>query len=983
MTTILGSGKSAHVRHSLIVGAVAVMSMAGVSAAVAQSVSSGTIEGTVKDQSNSVLPGVTVTATSPQLQVGQLVQVSDSAGNYKFVDLPAGTYRLKAEIQGFSTSVREDLRLTVGFNARVDLTLKLGAVEESVTVSGQSPVVDVTNTAASVAFTKEVLDSIPRGRDLQNIFAMAPGVTQAVADVGGSTMAQRQNLSSYGVLSQPKLQVEGMNITMGADQNTAIYFNDSTLEEVQIRSSGNDAEVSVPGISMVAIMKSGGNTFHGTYQASTESPKFQADNLDDALRAQGLTATSPLKNFYDVSADLGGRIIRDRLWFYGAYGRQGKKEGLLGFASGPGPDGNYLTADDPLADFETSLSQLSAKFSYQLSKNNRVVYAWQRGTKAQPQNNAGRFTPLESTRDYTNPTAIQKFELQSMVSPRVLVNAVAGYSGYVTDYDAARSYARADAPPRQDLATRLNTGSAPLHQNKTRDRYQTEDSISFFPERSFAGKHELKTGISIYLDRSSDGYSNNLSCNCVLYTDTIGGIPNTPSQIRIYNTPVVPADHDDTYAWYLKDSWRATSRLTVNLGVRWERQHSFLPAQSYDGARDWPTVFQTGSFPKIEVQKLTRAVPRTGVAWDVGGKSVVKATFGLYNYMLGDTYADAFNRNATANAVFNWHDLNGDKLYQPGEVNLDLTSSDFRSITAASNQILNPNLKSPDMWETTASFERELAANMGIRVMYVNKRVAGAIYNPAHTDTNSYVAINTLRPYGAWSVPISRRDPGPDGILGNADDAGSVTFADYSVAYRGAGFVNTQIVNATNTDHFNSVEATLTKRFSSRWTGQVSYFAVKNHRWLASVFNGPNDEFFPLDETWSWAGNVTGSYRLPGDVTLAGFLQSKNGVTGQRTYIFRQVDPDGGPAIVQNGNTTIRLEPYGKERLSAQSILNLRASKDLSLGGGRRLDIDVDVFNVLNAATPTAANFQSGPSFGYVTNVIPARIARLGVRFRF
>jgi hypothetical protein len=113
-----------------------------------------------------------------------------------------------------------------------------------------------------------------------------------------------------------------------------------------------------------------------------------------------------------------------------------------------------------------------------------------------------------------------------------------------------------------------------------------------------------------------------------------------------------------------------------------------------------------------------------------------------------------------------------------------------------------------------------------------------------------------------------------------------------------------------------------------------------------------------------------------GDVTLSGFLQTKNGVTGQRTYIFRQVDPDGGPAIAQNGNTTIRVEPYGSRRLSPQNILNLRASEDLSLGGGRRLDVDVDVFNVLNAATPTSANFQSGPSFGYVINVIPARIAR-------
>src|SRR5438128_9653219 len=140
----------------LTFGVVVSMSLAGVSQAFAQSVSSGTIEGTVKDESNSVLPGVTVTVTSPQLQVGQLVQVSDAAGNYKFVDLPAGTYRLRAELTGFSTSVREDLRLTVGFNARVDLTLKLGAMEEAITVSGQSPVVDVTSTAAAAPSRKKV-----------------------------------------------------------------------------------------------------------------------------------------------------------------------------------------------------------------------------------------------------------------------------------------------------------------------------------------------------------------------------------------------------------------------------------------------------------------------------------------------------------------------------------------------------------------------------------------------------------------------------------------------------------------------------------------------------------------------------------------------------------------------------------------------------------------------------------------------------------
>ena len=938
----------------------------------AQSVASGTIHGTVNDESGGVLPGVTATLTSPALQVGQLVQVTDANGNYRFVDLPAGTYHLKFELPGFASLVRDDLRLTVGFVARVDGALKVGVMEDTITVTGESPVVDVTSTSASVAFTKETLDSVPRGRDLQNVFAMAPGVTQAAIDVGGSTMAQRQNLSSYGVASQPKLQVEGMNITMGADLNTPIYFNDNSLQEVQIKSSGNDAEVSVPGISMVAVMKSGGNAFHGAYAASAESPKFQGDNLNDSLRAQGLKATSPLKQFYDVSADLGGRIVRDKVWFYGAYSRQSKREGQLGFVSGPGPDGRYLTGDEPLAFVDTQLYQYSTKLSYQISTNNRLIYAWQRGVKAQPQNGSGRFTPLEATRDYKNPTAIQKIELQSTINPSMLLNVVGGYSGYVTDYDAGRSYARADAPSRNDLETGLNTGSHPLHQDKTRDRYQTESSITYFPRRQFAGQHDFKTGVMIYLDRSSDGYSNNLAGNYVLITDRISGVSGTPSRIRVYNTPVVPSDHEDTYAWYLKDSWRVNNKLTFNLGLRWERQHSYLPEQTYGGARDFPTVFPAGSFPYIDVQTFSRVVPRIGFAWDLGGKSVVKATFGEYNYILGDTYADDFNRNATANAVFLWHDLNHDLLYQPGEVDLNLDGPDYQSISSASNRILNPGLKQPSTWETTASYERQIASSLGFRAMYVYKLVSDSL-----TD------INTLRPYSAYSIPITRRDPGADGVLGTADDAGSITLYDYTSDYRGAKFTNTQTINSANTDRFHSLEFTMTKRMSGRWMGQVSYFVVKNHRWIARNFNSPNDEFFPLDETWSWAGNVTGTYRLPAGFAISGFLQSKSGAQGQRTYIFRQADPDGGRPISQNGNTTIRLEPFGSQRLSAFNILNLRLTKDFKLGAARKLGIDVDVFNALNSATPTGATFASGPTFGFVTGVVPARIARLGGRFTF
>ncbi len=938
----------------------------------AQSVSSGTIHGTIRDQSGGVLPGVTATLTSPALQVRELVQVTGAEGEYRFVDVPAGTYTLKFELSGFSTLVREDLRLTVGFVARIDESMKVGAMEETVTVSGQSPVVDITSTSASVAFTKEILESVPRGRDLQNVLAMAPGVTQETLDVGGSTLAQRQDTSSYGMEAQPKLQYEGMNIAMGADLNTPIYFVDNSLEEVQVRTSGNDAEVSTPGVSMIAIMKSGSNTFHGAYRASWQPDSLQADNLNPSLRAQNITAPPQLKKFYDVAGDLGGRIIRDKLWFYGGYAKQTKDEGTLGFAADAGPDGRYLTGDEPQAFFESTLYQYSLKTSYQMSRNNRFVYAWQRGVKTQPQNGGGRFRPLEATRDYKNPTAIQKVEWQSTVTPRLLLNAMGGYAGYVTDYDAGRSFARADAPSRQDLETTLFTGSHVQHQGKTRDRYQAEASASMFPGRSFGGQHDLKTGVSIYWDRTSDAWLNNLAGNYVLITDRINGVSGTPFRIRAYNTPVAPNDNEDIYAWYFKDTWRATDKLTFNLGLRWEYQHSYLPEQDYAGARDFPTVFPAKHVDKLNVQTFNRVVPRLGVAYDLGGKSVIKATWGQYNYILGDTYGDVFAATATANAVFLWHDLNNDKLWTPNETNLNLNGPDFVSITAASNFELSPELNQPNTWETTLSYERELAASLGLRVMYVNKIVSGSLET-----------VNTKRPYSAYSVPITRRDPGPDGVLNNADDGDRITLFDYASSFRGAAFVNSKRVNADNTDRFDSVEFSLTKRATDRWMGQISYFAVKNHRWLNGTFQNPNDEFFPLDDTWSWAGNVSGSYRLPWDLSVSGFLQSRSGVKGQRTAIFRTADPDGGPAIANNGNTTIRLEPYGSRSLSAFNILNFRANKDFRFSGGRRVAIDFDVFNLLNSATPTGADFVSGTTFGYATGVTPPLITRIGARFTF
>jgi hypothetical protein len=163
----------------------------------------------------------------------------------------------------------------------------------------------------------------------------------------------------------------------------------------------------------------------------------------------------------------------------------------------------------------------------------------------------------------------------------------------------------------------------------------------------------------------------------------------------------------------------------------------------------------------------------------------------------------------------------------------------------------------------------------------------------------------------------------------------------------------------------------------------ASAWATKSHRWLNLIQDNPNNDLFPLDDTWSWAGNLTGSYRLPGDVQLGAYLQSKQGIKGQRTNQFRAADPDGGKALVQQTTVTVRLDPYGNQQLAALNVLNLRGSKFFRMAGTRKLQFDFDVFNVLNSNAPTAAGFASGPTFGYVTGVLPPRVARFGVGFSF
>ena len=260
----------------------------------------GQIAGTVADETGAALPGVSISLTSPALQVPQIQRISDERGDYLFSDLPAATYRLTYELSGFSTIVREDFRLAPGFAARLDMQMKVATVAETITVTGESPLIDVTTTRGGTTVTQQLLQELPTNRNFQDVFVVVGGlqITGPPLTGGGGQRETGVNVSpkTYGQRLSTNNTFDGLIV-----QSNEIP-NFSSFEEVDVRSFGNTAESANPSASISMVVKSGGNQFHGRYNEFVQHHKFQSSNIDDALRRQGITAGDAMVWQHDLPA---------------------------------------------------------------------------------------------------------------------------------------------------------------------------------------------------------------------------------------------------------------------------------------------------------------------------------------------------------------------------------------------------------------------------------------------------------------------------------------------------------------------------------------------------------------------------------------------------------------------------------------------------------------------------------------------------------
>ena len=915
----------------------------------AQTTDRAGVEGKIVDQGGGVLPGVTVSIGSTAMQGGTRTTVTDGEGQYRFASLPAGTYQVTYELAGFAT-VKRELRLNTGFVATLNEKMGVQGVAESVTVTAASPVVDIRTTGVSTNLGKEALENLPTSRSMWQVMNLAPGLRVSGADVGGTAVGTQQGYANYGTSAGGnKPSIDGVDTREDATA-AGFYYDYGAFQEVQIKAMGNDAEMATPGTMFMGILKSGSDTFRGSGFFAWESPNLQSDNVTDELRARGVKDGNPLNSYHDGNVDLGGPIFKQRLWFYGSYRNQNIRQGVVGYLASPGADNIIGTADDVPGEYEVTLTNLTAKLTGQLSTKHRFTGFVQAQTKDMPERNSDAFRFRESTWHQIFKPLAGKGEWSWMVSDRTFVNAFVGRWRYVTD-----TLPNTDAAPTYDTVTLRFGGmfnTAPVKGGK--GRWQYNASVSHYIPSAWGGSHDLKAGVEV---TDEDRWSN-MPAREHGYDYQLRFQNSVPFQVVLSSNPYNLKSKMGTQAAFVRDAWRFGERVTVSAGVRYERYHLYLPAQSKPAGQ----FSAAGDFPYQDILTWQNWAPRLGLSWplDKSNRTVIKATYGWFNFATQTLYADTYNRNGLTTQTYRWNDLNGNRGYDAGELGT------FVSATGSSAAVTNPDLKQPKTHEVTASLERQVAADFSTRVSYVYRR-----------EVDRYQNVNVLRPYGAYSIPIANTDPGPDGVLGTSDDGRAVMYYDYTAAYAGAAFVSLKDLNTDGyTNSYNSVEMAAQKRMSNRWQLVTSFLATYVDSWRSGIPQDPNAAgFFPKSQYWEWGFKLSGSYELPYRIQAAAMFTSQSGSVWAREARFTA-------GLARLAEVILLMEDPAANRLPTQNILNIRFEKRQKIGPGTA-SFQFDLFNVTNTNVELGVTARSGASFNQITSIVPPRVAKLGVSYSF
>ena len=951
----------------------------------------GRINGVVTDNTGAILPGVTITASSPALIQPQ-VQTSGADGSYRLIALPPGVYELTFELTGFQTVKRENVRVVINQTLAVDMQMSVATLQETVTVTGESPVVDTTTTTMGTNFTKELLTEIPNARDVWAAMSQAPGIQMAQYDVGGSRTGNQSTFITYGVDVQNQTKIEGVDTTEGTNANAG-YFDFGSFEEFQIGGAGNSAENYASGASMAITVKSGGDRISGNWYSDWEGDSTISDNVPDNLKVanqrddngffsrQALSRGNPIDRQYEINFNIGGPLWKRKAWMFYSYRLNDQYRSILGA--------------DQLARSKLT-NDYTFKGTFQLNRNNQLIGFLNKRNKLQDLREFGPLTPVSASLYQASRNYPMKVEWTSVLSNRMFLDVLVGRWENFFPLRPTRDFGLYDgpwSPGRIDTANnqRFDGGANDAYQNQKRWKPQFYTTLSYFKD-GWGGSHDFKFGYDWKVDRRNFFRDQPFDH---FFRDNSN--PGALQQVDLYNTPVSPTNEVEYHSGWITDTFKVTNRLSVNLGGRLEYYKDGFPEQEVHpnglpqlaGWTDpnYRALIAPRTVEARTVAETTTFAPRAGFAYDLTGdnRTVLKAFWGQFRFNSADTLADQENPVGRQRLRYNFRDLNGNRQIDgPLELmrldaNGNLVSGFVQSVDAGAGLVsVDRNIKRPTSTEFSLNLEREIFEGLSARASYVYRNFRDVWFDVDLARDPTY------------TVAFPFVDIGPDGLRGTGDDT-TVQLLDRTagVAERR---VYTNPADPANNADFNTVEVALNRRFQGRWMLLTSF----GYTWLNQIHNmtsptgnqdaaGNRREYFyrpsqtmfgedGRETSTTWNYKIIGRYTLPFQIGTSASWRVQSGYNwGRVTSVPFPVD----------GNQNVRMESVTANRAPTVSIFDIRADKTFNLGRFGKVTGMVDVFNALNAGTVTNFRTTTGVTFKEVLGILDPRIVRFGLRVDF
>ena len=932
-----------------------------VSVSVRAQSGTGAISGTAEDGSGAVLPGVTVTLLNPGTVGGNQTAVTDDRGAYQFTRLVPGVYGVRVELQGFRSVVHEKIVVNADVTARVDATLEVGSVSETLTVTGAAPLVDTTSALNQTVLDRAVIETLPARNDVWGIGRVVPSVIYNKYDVGGSEAFSDSGSMVHGASERNEgaFTVDGMEISCGSSPGASacLYPDPAGYQEINYQAGNASAESPRGGLVYNLVTRTGSNVWRGAVTFSGGNEHLQWNNVTPELEADLLAGVPPkalaanpdlspgakILRTFNLAGNVSGPIVRDRLWF-SVTSDYGVLDQLV--VGSYNPDGTQYVDDNMRRSY-------SGKVSWQIAPSHQLHFyelMVQKAAYHRPSGEAEARQFRESVTaiyQFPNKKHTEQLRWTGVLSSRLLAE-VGGSFQHGPVIAPERPEVQHGDIPAFDSVTQTHMVARPTYNWNPQYRAVQQSSLSYV-----AGDHDVKVGYQF-----NRGYINEYDYSVSNYPSGLRAIfrDGVPDSVNTYNTPTDSEMWESNHSVYAQDKWTPLRRLTINAGLRLQKTTGGSPA-----ACQVQTIFIAGQcFAEVkDAPNFLDVSPRLSVIYDVFGTGLtaVKVTANRYLLGLGTPYTARVNPIKVTNDTRSWTDRNNDLIPQVEELG---PSSGFNIGTT---NRYSDDIERPYSNELSVGIEHQLPGAVAVSVAYyhrVIRRDVGSRNMAVPMD--SYIPLQVVEKSSGQSVTVYNQDPALRGKFDTLWDNVPEMDSDY-----------------------NGIELNVRKRLSNRWMVMGGMGYGKNTGDIYNLvtdrgdLNNPNYTFRRgvLAQDVPLSLKAVALYELPYGISVSG--------SGQYFSGFPEID------TVSVGRDTVTLTQVtqvltvaesGTNRLPSVTLFDLSVRKAFR-SGKASIEPVMDLFNLGNVGTITSRATQLGPTYHRVTGILRARMVKFGVNVNF